>query len=161
MVAVTEHAGTPAVPAVTVGGGVDTQYVVEAVHQGGMHFATRIGERSVSMDYPLAPGDTGAGPRPLEMLLASLASCAGGTVVVLLRRAGQRVGGVTVTARGVRRSEHPTVFTKIALEFVIAGDVQPSTVAAVLQEAETRVCPVWAMLKPTTPITSSFRITEE
>jgi putative redox protein len=147
------------VAADTVGGGVDTQYVVEAVHQGGMHFTTRIGERTVSMDYPLAPGEAGAGPRPLEMLLASLASCAGGSVIALLRRARQPIDGLTVTARGIRRSEHPTVFTEIALEFLIAGNVQSSTVAAVLQETETRVCPVWAMLKPTTPITSSFRIT--
>jgi putative redox protein len=138
---------------------VNDQYVVEAVHQGGMHFTTRIGERSVSMDYPLGPGETGAGPRPLEMLLASLASCAGGSVIALLRRAKQPIDGLTVSARGVRRAEHPTVFTEIALEFVIAGDIQPRTVAAVLQEAKTRVCPVWAMLKPTTPIRSSFRIT--
>jgi len=26
---------------------------------------------------------------------------------------------------------------------------------------ETRVCPVWAMWKPATPVTSSFRITQE
>ena len=138
---------------------MDNQYVVEAVHQGGMHFMTSIGDRSVSMDYPLKPGEAGAGPRPLEMLLASLASCAGGTVVALLRRAGQPVDGLTVSARGVRRSEHPTVFTEITLEFVVAGNVQPATVARVLEEAETRVCPVWAMLKPTTLIRSSFRIT--
>lgn len=157
--AVVERRTRSEVPAVTRGGGVDNLYVVEAVHQGGMHFMTRIGARSVSMDYPLTPGEAGAGPRPLEMLLASLASCAGGTVVALLRRAGQPVDGLTVSARGVRRSEHPTVFTEIALEFVIAGNVQPPAVAGVLQEAETRVCPVWAMLKPTTHITSSFRVT--
>ena len=135
------------------------EYAVQAVHQDGMHFITSIGERSVSMDYPLKPGEAGAGPRPLEMLLASLASCAGGTVVALLRRAGQPVDGLTVSARGIRRSEHPTVFTEIALEFLVAGNVEPSAVAEVLEQAETRVCPVWAMLKPTTSITSSFRIT--
>jgi putative redox protein len=140
---------------------VNEQYVVEAVHQRGMHFITRIGDRSVSMDYPLPPGESGAGPRPLEMLLASLASCAGGSVVVLMRRAGQPIDGLTVNARGVRRSEHPTVFTEIALEFLIAGPADAPTVEAVLQDAEARVCPVWAMLKTATPIRSSFRIIGE
>lgn len=93
------------------------------------------------------------------MLLASLASCAGGSVMALLRRAGQSVDGLTVSARGVRRSEHPTVFTEIALDFMVAGNVTPQAVESILHEAETRVCPVWAMLKPTTPITSSFHIT--
>ena len=138
---------------------MNSEYVVHADHQGGMHFMTSIGQHSVTMDYPSKPGEAGVGPKPMEMLLASLASCAGGTVVALLRRAGQPFQSLTVSARGLRRSEHPTVFTEIALEFVIAGDLNPSVVAAILEQAETRVCPIWAMLKPSTPIKSSLRIT--
>jgi putative redox protein len=137
---------------------VNNEYVVRAVHQQGMHFIARIGDREVSLDYPLTPGEAGAGPRPLEMLLASLASCAGGTVAALLRRSRQSFDGLAVTARGLRRSEHPTVFTEIKLEFLIDGRVDSSVFARVLEQAETQVCPVWAMLKPSTPITPSFRI---
>jgi putative redox protein len=137
---------------------VSSEYMVQAVHQDGMHFVSSIGEHSLSMDYPVTPGEAGAGPRPLEMLLASLASCAGGTVVALLRRAGQPVKGLTVNAHGSRRSEHPTVFTEIGLEFVLYGDVDASAAARALEQAEARVCPVWAMLKPATSIRSSFRI---
>jgi putative redox protein len=137
-----------------------SEYTVRAVHQDGMHFVVGIGERSVSLDYPTAPGTTGAGPRPLEMLLASLASCAGGTVAFLLRRAGQTFTGLRVDARGVRRSEHPTVFTEIGLEFVLDGTVDAATMAGILEQAETRVCPLWAMLKPSTRITASFRIND-
>jgi putative redox protein len=140
---------------------MNTEYTVEAVLQGGMHFVANIGKRSVSLDYPLAPGDAGAGPKPMEMLLASLASCAGGTVAALLRRAQQPFRGVTVRARGLRRSEHPTVFTEITLEFEVVGGVDSDTLAGVLKQAETCVCPVWAMLKPSTPIHSSFRICED
>ncbi|MCK7469559.1 MAG: OsmC family protein [Desulfomicrobium escambiense] len=63
----------------------------------------------------------GEGPKPMEMLLASLASCAGGSVVALLRRGGHQFEALTVTARGQRRSEHPTIFTEIALEFAFRG----------------------------------------
>ena len=137
---------------------MSNEYAVRAVHKQGMHFVASIGDRLVSLDYPLTQGDAGAGPRPLEMLLACLASCAGGTVVALLRRAGQSFDGLTVNARGVRRSEHPTVFTEIGLEFVVDGGVDSKVLADILEQAETRICPVWVMLKASTPITASFRL---
>jgi putative redox protein len=134
------------------------QYTVDAVHQGAMEFVVTAGEHEITTDYPLQPGDGGVGPRPLEMLLGSLASCAGGSMIALLRRAGQQVAGLQVTARGERRSEHPTVFTAISLDFMVRGSVDPDAVAIALEQSETQICPVWAMLKPGTPITSSFRI---
>ncbi len=79
------------------------EYIVDAVHQGGMHFVAHIGDRSVDLDYPLIAGDAGAGPKPMEMLLASLAACAGGTVAALLRRAQQPFRDLKVSARGLRR----------------------------------------------------------
>jgi putative redox protein len=134
------------------------EYTVEAVHQQGLRFVVTAGPHSLTTDYPLTADDPGFGPRPLEMLLGSLASCAGGALIALLRRAGQPVGGLKVSARGQRRAEHPTVFTEIALEFVVCGRVDSTTVAKAIERSETTICPVWAMLKPTTPITSSFRI---
>jgi len=134
------------------------EHTVEAVHRGGMRFEVGAAPHSVTMDYPLAPEETGVGPRPLDMLLASLASCAGGSVVVLLRRAGQPVAGLRVCARGDRRTQHPTVFTRIALEFAFVGPADPAAIARAIEQSEERVCPVWAMLKAGTPITSSFRI---
>jgi putative redox protein len=137
---------------------VTTEYVVEAVHRGGMHFSGAAGGYEFHMDYPIRDGDATAGAKPMEMLLASLASCAGGSLAALMRRAGQAFDGLTVTARGQRRSEHPTIFTEIALEVVVQGQVDPAVVQKVMAEAESRVCPIWAMLRASTPIASSFRI---
>ena len=134
------------------------EYTAEAVHQQGLRFVVTNGPHSVTTDYPLKPDDPGVGPRPLEMLLGSLASCAGGALMALLRRAGQPVGGLKVSARGQRRAEHPTVFTEIALEFVVTGPVDSAAVAKALEQSEASICPIWAMLKPATPISSSFRI---
>lgn len=136
------------------------EYAVEAVHLEGLQFTATAGPHSVTTDYPLKPDDVGVGQRPLELLLASLASCAGGALMALLRRGGHCVAGLTVRARGRRRSEHPTVFTEIALEFVVCGTLDESVVADALEQSEARICPVWAMLKPATPITSSFRVVE-
>lgn len=137
------------------------KYIVEAVHQGGMHFVAHMGDRAVDLDYPLVPGDAGAGPKPMQMLLASLAACAGGTVAALLRRAQQPFRDLKVSARGLRRSEHPTVFTEISLEFVVGGPVDREVMGRVLGQAENAVCPVWTMLKQSTPIRSSYRICVE
>ncbi|MCU0293102.1 MAG: OsmC family protein [Thermoanaerobaculaceae bacterium] len=134
------------------------EYTVEAVHQEGLQFVVTAGPHSLTTDYPLDPDASGVGPRPLQMLLGSLAACAGGSLLALLRRGGQTIAGLTVRARGQRRTEHPTVLTQIALEFVVRGGVDPSVVARAIEQSEAHICPIWAMLKPSTPISSSFRI---
>jgi len=137
---------------------VAVECIVRAVHRGGMHFTGVVGNHAFEMDYPLDPGVGGEGPKPMEMLLASLASCAGGSMVALLRRGGHQFEGLTVTARGQRRSEHPTIFTEIALEFAFRGTVDRAAVDRAISQAETRVCPVWTMLKSSTPIKTSVLI---
>jgi putative redox protein len=134
------------------------EYIAKAAQLTGMQFTVTTGSHSITTDYPLKPNDLGAGPRPLELLLCSLASCAGGSVVVLLRRAGHPATKVDVTARGQRRTEHPTLFTDIALEFVVHGAIDANIVGEVIEQSESTICPVWAMLKPGTRITSSFRV---
>ncbi len=132
---------------------------VHAVQQGPMEFAISDGEHEITIDYPL-PGSEGElkGMTPLRLLLASLAGCSGSSVAALLRRDGQPVTGVEVTARGQRRDEHPTVITSIELEFVLKGAVDPARVEHALKLSEAQICPVWAMLKTGTPISSSYRV---
>jgi putative redox protein len=133
---------------------------VRAVRESGMCFTASTGEHTVCLDYPLGPGAT-AGPTPLQMLLTSLAVCAGSALGLLLDRMKQPVTGLAVEARGQRRDEHPTVLTEIALEFVISGPgTDPDRVTQALKLAEEQLCPVWAMLKGGTPISTSFRIVQ-
>ena len=80
-----------------------------AVHQEGMRFLVTAGSHSLTTDYPLNADETGIGPRPLELLLGSPASCTGGAMVALLRRAGQIDAGLTVTAFGDRLAEHTQI----------------------------------------------------
>ena len=134
------------------------EYVAEAAHQQGMQFRVSAHGHEIQTDYPMGADEEGIGQRPLELLLSSLATCAGGALAVLLRKGGQRFTGLTVRATGQRRQEHPTVFTSLALEFVVRGPVDRAAVAAALEQSEARICPVWAMLKPGTPISSSFTI---
>jgi putative redox protein len=135
-----------------------TELVVQADYQGGMKLTAGDGEHTVTIDYPLEPGQPVAGLTPLKLLLASLAGCAGNTVPMLLAKRGQPVRGLEVTARGQRRDEHPSVFTRIDVEFVLHGDLDPEVVEHCITLADERLCPVWAMLRPATPIATTYRI---
>jgi putative redox protein len=136
-----------------------TQLEVHADYQGGMRLIAGDDEHSVTVDYPLEPGQTVEGLTPLKLLLVSLAGCAGNTIPLLLARRGQTVSGFHVVARGQRRDEHPTVLTQIDVEFVLRGaDLDREVVERCISLAEDRLCPVWAMLRPGTPISTSYRI---
>jgi len=117
---------------------------------GQMKFECTAGDGyKIVTDYP-APHGSGGGPTSLELFLASLCSCLGGTLAVLLRQAGKTVDAVTVSARGERRKEHPTCFERIELTAKInAPDAQSEDVAKALKLAETCICPVAAMVKNT------------
>lgn len=134
------------------------ELTVHAVRESGMCFTASAGEHTVCLDYPLGPRAT-SGPTPLQMILTSLAVCAGSTLALVLERMKQPFTGLAVDALGKRRDEHPTVLTEIHLDFVITGsDTDPDRVTQALKVAEDQLCPVWAMLKSGTPITTTFRI---
>lgn len=134
---------------------------VHAVHLGEMRVLAKSGNREVLTDYPLMAGRPLEGFTSLELLLASLSTCATNSVLALLkRRMNQPVTGLDVYARGLRREEHPTVLTEISLEFVVSGKVDPEAVKKSLKISADQLCPVWNMLKGTTPIKATFRLVQ-
>ena len=83
-------------------------------------------------------------------------------MVSLLRKLKQPAQGVDVNVRAVRRDQHPTLLTEIAMEFVVRGTgLDPAVVAQALAQSEDQICPVWNMLKGGTPIKTSLRIANE
>lgn len=133
---------------------VDLQ--VRAVHQGEMRVVVPIRETVLAMDYPARPGGD---PTPLEMLLASLAACAGNALnLVLSRKLGVQVPSLEVEAVAQRRTEHPTVLTEIELTYRLRGEgLEPAMVERAVGIAE-GLCPVLAMLRPGTEVRSSWRL---
>ena len=133
---------------------------VHAVHVDGMRVLAETGNHQILSDYPVPPGRAVEGFTSLELLLASLVTCAANSMLaVLKRKMNQPVTGLEVNARGQRREQHPTVLTAIELEFVVKGAVDPEAVTKSLKASEEQLCPVWNMLKGTTPIKATFRIT--
>jgi putative redox protein len=133
------------------------------VFKAGMKFDGVSGRagRSVSIDF--APeGDVLDGFTPLELLLTSLAGCSGQVVVGLLKRMGQEVKDLTVRAQGIKKEVHPTVLASIDLDFEFRGGrIDGPSVEKALELSEDRFCPVWAMLKVSTPIKAAYRLLAE
>jgi putative redox protein len=112
----------------------------------------------IAIDYVPPLGD-GQGYLPLEMLLMSLASCSGGVVGLLLKKAGKTVTGIKVNAKGMRREQHPTSFRNIHLEFIVtSADIKDEDMQKSLKLAEESLCPVWAMVKGNAEITATYEI---
>ncbi|WP_298267061.1 OsmC family protein [Geobacter sp.] len=113
----------------------------------------------VQIDY-FPPLGEDNGLTSLELLMISLASCSGHTVLFLLRKMGKTVEDVAVNAIGNRRmDEHPTVITDIELQFDLKGDkLDAPSVERAIRLSEETYCPVWAMLKSSVALSWKYSI---
>jgi putative redox protein len=113
-----------------------------------LHFKSTVGENEpVSIDYTPPLGDN-LGYTSLELLLLSLSSCVGSSVLTFLRKMRKTITGCEIQARGIRREEHPTSFKTIYLIInLISHDTSEEDFKKVLKLSEETYCPVWALLK--------------
>jgi putative redox protein len=113
-----------------------------------MKFSCRAGDNPpVIADYIPPLGDK-EGYMPLELFLISLASCLGGTVAPLLRRMKKNLSKLSVRAKGLRKTEHPTGFSKIILDIsIVSDDVTNDDVEKAVRMSSSTFCPVLSMLK--------------
>ena len=102
------------------------------------------------------------GPRPLRLLLVGLAGCTAMDVVSILKKKRQPFTGLQVRVTAERADEHPRVYTRIGLEYVVTGrGVDPRAVERAIELSETKYCSASAMLSKAVEITHSYRIVEE
>jgi putative redox protein len=113
-----------------------------------LHFQSKVDENiPISIDYTPPLGDN-LGYTSLELLLLSLSSCVGSSVLTFLRKMRKTISGCEISARGVRREAHPTCFSKIYLTItLVSHDTTEEDFNKVLKLSEETYCPVWAMLK--------------
>ena len=117
---------------------------------------------AVVVDYIPPLGD-GEGHTSLELLLFSLATCFGSSIKFLAAgRAKKEVEILNIRARGVRREEHPTGFKTIDLFMEIkCPGLEEAELEQMIQLAESRICPVYAMIRDSTEVRVEYRILQE
>jgi putative redox protein len=125
-----------------------------------LHFSGGVDSNvPVSIDYTPPLGDN-LGYTSLELLLLSLSSCVGSSVLTFLRRMRKTISGCDIQCRGIRREEHPTCFKTIQMTINLKSpDTAPEDLEKVLRLSEDTYCPVWALLKGNVEIRVNYNIT--
>jgi putative redox protein len=126
-----------------------------------LHFEGTADEnRPISIDY-IPPFGDNLGYTSLELLLLSLSSCVGSSVLVFLRRMKKTITGFKINATGIRKEENPTGFKTIQLEiFLTSTDTTTEELEKLLKLAEETYCPVWSMLRGNVEIQIHTNITQ-
>jgi putative redox protein len=121
--------------------------------QGLAHEVEVEGGHTLVVDEPAAAGGTDSGPRPTQLLAASLAGCTAITVEMYADRKGWDVGALEVDVDVVYEGPVPSAFTvalKLPPELTDDQRRRLLTIAA--------KCPVHEVLVGTAPVTVSERL---
>lgn len=106
-------------------------------------------------------GDKSLGMTPMELLLISAGSCACIDLVMILKKARQKVIDAWVEIGGIRREELPRYFTEIELNFVVKGTgIKEHHVKRAIDLAMEKYCSASAQLAALAEIRTSYEIIE-
>lgn len=112
----------------------------------------------ISIDYTPPLGDN-LGYTSLELLLMSLSSCIGSSVLTFLRKMKKTIDSCEIQSKGIRKEEHPTCFSSInILVNLKSPDITEDDFTKVLKLSEDTYCPVWAMLKGNVEVNVTCKI---
>ena len=77
---------------------------------------------TLTMDGPPDHGGQNLAARPMEMVLVGLGGCSAFDVVEILEKSRQNVQACQIALEAERADEIPAVFTKVHMNFKIAGE---------------------------------------
>jgi putative redox protein len=104
-----------------------------------------------------APEDGGF--RPLELLLVGLAGCTGMDVISILAKKRQEVTSFEVRVHAERAPDHPKVFTRIEVDYILRGNgLDEGAVKRAAELSETKYCAAMATLRMAAPIVTRVSI---
>lgn len=122
-----------------------------------MQFSVTDGNNTALMDAMPPIGD-GTALTPKQLALAGAAGCAGVDVSAYMRKHKQELTAFKIEAEAPTAKTHPSVFTSIALKFLIEGQVSDSHAITAVTESMTLYCGVSAMLAKGCPIHYSVHV---
>ena len=117
------------------------------------------GGHTVVMDGPPEGGGRNLGPRPMELLLLSMAACSTYDVVSILKKTRDDIRDCEVIINASRADEYPKIFTDIHLKFIIAGkDIREKNVKRAIELSAEKYCSASIMLGAMANITHDYEI---
>lgn len=124
---------------------------------GGLRFVGTGGSgHSVVLD-----SDKETGLSPMELLLLGTGSCACVDLVMILKKARQKVIDVWVDVGGERREEMPNYYTDVEMHFVVKGiAIKEQHVKRAINLAMEKYCSASAQMAALADIRTSYEIIE-
>jgi len=125
----------------------------KVVLKNGMHFMGELEGFEIPIDAAPSVGGQNKGPRPKGLLLTSLAACTAMDVISILRKMRIEPESFSVEARAEVTDDHPKVFEKIHITYVLKGaGITREKVEKAVQLSQDKYCGVSAMLKKAAPV---------
>jgi putative redox protein len=121
--------------------------------QGDMSFATELQGHRLTVDADPRFGGRDQGPRPKPLVLTALGGCTGMDVVSLLAKMKVPFDALTVEVEGEAREEHPQVYTRIHIRYVLKGNaLDREKIGKAVGLSLDKYCAVHAMLSKSVAI---------
>lgn len=112
----------------------------------------------VQMDGSPEIGGQDLGARPMQLVLMALGGCTSMDMLSMLSKMREQVKAYKVTVNAERATEHPMVFTKIHIHYILEGNLKKENVEKAINLSMDKYCSVTHMLNKTAVITHSFEI---
>ena len=112
----------------------------------------------VHMDGSPEIGGEDLGARPMQLILMALGGCTSMDMLSMLAKMREEVKSYKVTIEADRAKEHPMVFTKIHIHYILEGKLKKENVEKAINLSMDKYCSVTHMLNSTATITHSFEI---
>lgn len=117
---------------------------------------------AVQMDADSSFGGTNNGVRPMEMIALGLAGCTSMDVISILQKKRQQLTGFEVRVNAPRSAEHPKVFTRALITYIVTGrNVDEAALLRAIELAATKYCPAQLMLAQVFPMELHYEIYED
>jgi putative redox protein len=107
-------------------------------------------------------GHENDGFRPMELFAVALVGCTAMDVISILEKKRQDITDFKVKVHADRATEHPKVFTRARIEYLVTGHaVEEDAVVRAIELSATRYCPAQAMFERVIPIELEYTIYED
>ncbi|MDI6402682.1 OsmC family protein [Balneolaceae bacterium ANBcel3] len=131
---------------------IDDAFHLEATNESG---------RTIKMDGAPKIGGSDKAPRPMEVLVMSLAGCSSMDVLDIMKKQRQQVDDFSIDIQATREEgKTPALFTSIHLHFKLRGSIDKSKAERAIQLSMDTYCSVARILEKTAEITWELTLSE-
>ncbi len=129
---------------------IDDAFHIEAANELG---------KTIHMDGAPKIGGSDKAPRPMEVLLMSMAGCSSMDVLDILRKQRQHVEDFRIEVEAEREKDKtPALFTDIHLHFYLKGDLNEKKVERAVRMSMETYCSVAKIVEKTARITWEWTV---